>query len=448
MKTLKRTTHIPGPRSQALLARRTRVVSKVIFNETPLFIARGKGALVEDVDGNEYIDFVSGVGALNVGHGSPAVVQAVRDQAEQFIHVSFQIMMYEVFVALIEKLTEITPGNFPKKGMCANSGAEAVENAVKVARAYTQRPGIVTFDGGFHGRTLLAMTLTSKHNPIKAKFGPYAPAVHRVPFAYCYRCPFKLTYPSCNVACAQPLQEMLETSLPPEEVAAVIAEPVLGEGGFVVPPPEFWSVIKRTCEEHGILFIADEIQTGFARTGKLFACEHWGLEPDLIALSKSLAAGVPLSAVIGRAEILDAPNLGGLGGTYGGNPLGCVAALKVIEQIEQDNLCARSFQIGKVIRERFLSMQERFPLIGDVRGIGAMQALELVRDRRTKKPAKAEADAMQKACYESGLIILTAGQYGNVIRCLCPLVITDEELALGLDILEGATAQVSQREAQ
>lgn len=395
------------------------------------------------MDGNEYIDFVGGVGALNVGHGSPEVVRAVRDQAERFIHVSFQVMMYEAFVALIEKLTEITPGSFPKKGMCANSGAEAVENAVKVARAYTRRPGIISFDGGFHGRTLLTMSLTSKHNPFKAKFGPYAPAVHRIPFAYCYRCPFKLTYPACSMACAQPLKEMMKTSLPPEEVGAVIAEPVLGEGGFVVPPREFWPIIKETCEQHGILFIADEIQTGFGRTGKLFACEHWGLEPDLIVLSKSLAAGVPLSAVIGRAEILDAPNLGGLGGTYGGNPLGCVAALKVIEQIEQDNICARSVQIGKVIRERFLTMQERFPLIGDVRGVGAMQALELVRDQQTKEPAKPETDAVLKACYESGLIILSAGQYGNVIRCLCPLVISDDELTLGLNILEGAIAKVA-----
>lgn len=444
MKILRRVSDVPGPRSRALLARRTQVVSSAIFNETPLFIARGKGALVEDVDGNEYIDFVGGVGALNVGHGSPGVVQAVRDQAERFIHVSFQIMMYEAFVALIEKLIEITPGSFPKKGMCANSGAEAVENAVKVARAYTRRPGIVAFDGGFHGRTLLAMTLTSKHKPFRAKFGPYAPAVHRVPFAYCYRCPFKLTYPTCNIACAQPLKDMLQTSLPPEEVAAVLAEPILGEGGFVVPPPEFWPIVKRTCEEHGILFIADEIQTGFARTGKLFACEHWALEADLLALSKSLAAGVPLSVVIGRAEALDAPELGGLGGTYGGNPLGCVAALKVIEQIEREDLCGRSLRIGKIIRERFIAMQEKFPLIGDVRGLGAMQALELVRDRGTKEPAKAEADAVLKACYESGLIILSAGQYGNVIRCLCPLVISDEELAIGLDILEAAIAKVAE----
>jgi 4-aminobutyrate aminotransferase / (S)-3-amino-2-methylpropionate transaminase / 5-aminovalerate transaminase len=443
VRELRRVTEIPGPQSRSLLARRQRVVSKAICNETPLFIAKGRGAVVEDVDGNEYVDFAGGVGALNVGHASPDLVEAVKKQSEKFMHVSFQIMMYESFVALLERLAELTPGQFPKKGMFANSGAEAIENSVKLARAYTRRPGVVTFFGGFHGRTLLAMTLTTKHHPFKAHYGPYAPAAYRVPFAYCYRCPLNLRYPSCEVACADSLQEMLETSLSGDEVAAVVAEPVLGEGGFVVPPPEFWPIIKRTCERYGILFIADEIQTGFCRTGKMFASEHWELEPDLMVLSKSLAAGVPLSAVVGRAEVLDAPDLGGLGGTFGGSPLGCTAALKVIEKIERDRLVERAQAVGNQIRTRFLEMKERFSLIGDVRALGAMVAMELVRDPETKEPATKETDAVLKICYENGLIILSAGLKGNVIRCLAPLVIADDELALGLDILERAIAQVT-----
>ena len=393
---------------------------KAICNESPLFIAKGRGAIVKDVDGNEYVDFVGGVGALNVGHASPEIIDAIDNSAEKFVHVSFQIMMYESFVALLERLAELTPGQFPKKGMFANSGAEAVENSVKIARAHTHRPGIVTFFGGFHGRTLLAMTLTTKHHPFKAHFGPFAPATYRVPFAYCYRCPLNLRYPSCEVACANSLQEMLETSLSGDEVAAVVAEPVLGEGGFVVPPSEFWPIIKRTCEGHGILFIADEIQTGFGRTGKMFASEHWKLEPDLMVLSKSLAAGIPLSAVVGHAEVMDAPEIGGLGGTFGGSPLGCAAALKVIEQIERDRLLDRSQAIGNRIRARFLEMKERFSLIGDVRGLGAMVAMELVRDPETKEPATRETDAVLKICYENGLIILSAGLRGSVISLLHP----------------------------
>ncbi len=443
MRELRRVTDIPGPQSRALLARRQRAVSNAIFNETPLFVAKGRGAVVEDVDGNEYVDFIGGVGALNVGHASAEIVDAIRGQAENFVHISFQIMMYESFVALLERLADLTPGEFRKKGMLANSGAEGIENAVKVARAYTRRPGVVTFIGGFHGRTLLAMTLTTKHHPFKAHYGPYVPAVHRVPFAHCYRCPLKLQYPSCEIACADSLKEMLDTSLSGDEVAAVVAEPVLGEGGFVVPPPEFWPIIKRTCEAYGILFIADEIQTGFGRTGKMFASEHWNLEPDIMVLSKSLAAGVPLSAVVGRAEVLDAPEVGGLGGTFGGNPLGCAAALKVIERIEHDNLVERAQLIGHRICERFLAMKERFSMIGDVRGLGAMIAMELVRDSETKEPATTETDAILKACYENGLLILSAGLQGNVIRCLAPLVIADDELTLGLDILERAVGQVS-----
>jgi len=443
VRELRRVTDIPGPQSRALLARRQQAVSKAIFNETPLFIAKGRGAVVEDVDGNEYVDFVGGVGALNVGHASAEIIDAIREQSDKFVHVSFQIMMYESFVALLERLADLTPGQFPKKGMFANSGAEAIENSVKVARAHTRRPGVITFFGGFHGRTLLAMTLTTKHHPFKAHYGPYAPGTYRMPFAYCYRCPLKLRYPSCEVACADSLQEMLETSLSGDEVAAVVAEPVLGEGGFVVPPSEFWPIIKKTCERYGILFIADEIQTGFGRTGKMFASEHWQLEPDVMVLSKSLAAGVPLSAVVGRAEVLDAPEVGGLGGTFGGSPLGCAVALKVIEQIERDKLLDRSQTIGNRIRARFLEMKERFPLIGDVRGLGAMIAMELVRDPDTKEPATTETDAVLKACYENGLLLLSAGLQGNVIRCLTPLVISDDELGLGLDILERAIAQVS-----
>ncbi len=291
----------------------------------------------------------------------------------------------------------------------------------------------------------MAMSLTPKHRPFKSGYGPYAPAVYRIPFAYCYRCPLHLTYGSCDIACAEALPNMLRTSLSPDEVAAVVAEPVLGEGGFIVPPKEFWPVVKKTCEEQGILFLADEIQTGFGRTGKLFASEHWSLEPDLMVLSKSLGAGIPISAVVGRAEVLDAPEVGGLGGPFGGSPLGCAAGLKHNQQIERDGLAERANLIGSRIRARFLAMQERFPLIGDVRGIGAMMAIELVRDCHTKEPATAETDAILKACYENGLLILSAGLQGNVIRCLSPLVITEEELDLGLDILERAIEKVSGR---
>ncbi|NTU49113.1 MAG: 4-aminobutyrate--2-oxoglutarate transaminase [Syntrophobacteraceae bacterium] len=421
---------------------RAQVVPKGPFNVTPSFTQRAKGALIVDEAGREYIDFAGGIGVVNVGHCHPKVVEAIQDQAEKYLHTCFHIVMYEPYVALAEKLCTLTPGDFPKMAMFANSGAEAVENAVKVARHYTKRPAVIAFENGFHGRTLLAMTLTSKVKPYKLGFGPFAPEVYRMPFAYCYRCPFGLEYPRCDVACADYLKDFFITNVAAESTAAVIVEPITGEGGFITPPPEYFPKLAQICKDNGIVFIADEIQSGMGRTGKMFAIEHWGVEPDLVTCAKSLAAGMPLSAVIGRKEMMDEPQVGGLGGTYGGNPVCCRAALAVLEVFEEERLLEKAELLGKKLRARFEAWQKQYPIIGEVRGIGPMQGLELVRDPVTKEPAADEAKALVRACYENGLLLLSCGNFSNVIRTLMPLVITDEQLERGLTIMEEALSKL------
>jgi len=426
-----------------LKARREKFVPRGPFHVTPIFSEKAEGAVVTDVEGKSYIDFAGGIGVLNVGHCHPKVVEAVKDQAEKYMHTCFHVVMYESYVELAERLAGLAPGPFSKMALFANSGAEGVENAVKIARYYTKRPGIIAFDNAFHGRTLLAMTLTSKVKPYKLGFGPFAPEIYRMPFAYCYRCPFGLTYPACDIHCADYLHEFFVNHTAAENTAAVIAEPVQGEGGFITPPPGYFEKLCRICREHGILFISDEIQSGMARTGKMFAIEHWDVEPDLVIAAKSLAAGMPLSAVIGRTEVMDAAHVGGLGGTYGGNPVCCRAAMAVLDVIEEEGLVERSRALGIKVRERFLSWQDRYEIIGDVRGLGPMLGMELVKDRKTKEPAKDEAETLVKSCYEKGLITLSCGAYSNVIRTLMPLVITDEQLDKGLGILEEAFQEIS-----
>lgn len=422
--------------SELLADLRASFVPQGPFNVTPYFADTAKGALVYDVEGRELIDFAGGIGVMNVGHSHPKVVAAIKDQAERFTHTCFHIVMYEPYVKLAERLCGLTPGEFPKMAVFANSGAEAVENSVKVARHYTKRPALICFDNAFHGRTYMAMTLTSKVKPYKLGFGPFMSDVYRMPCAYCYRCPFGLAYPACDVACADYLKDFFISHVAGENTAALIVEPVMGEGGFITPPPEYFPKLAKICREQGIVFVADEIQSGIGRTGRMFAMEHWGIEPDLVLTAKSLAAGMPLSAVIGRAEIMNAPQVGGLGGTYGGNPVCCRAALAVLEIFEEERLLDRARILGEKLRERFEAMQKRLEIIGDVRGLGPMLALELVKDRENKEPAADAAKALVKFCYEKGLVVLSCGNFSNVIRTLMPLVITDEQLDRGLAILE------------
>jgi 4-aminobutyrate aminotransferase/(S)-3-amino-2-methylpropionate transaminase len=405
------------------------------FNVTPVFVKRAKGAIIEDIEGKEYIDFAGGIGVENVGHCAEQVVSAIKKQAERFIHTCFHVAMYKPYVELAKKLNEITPGDFSKKTFFVNSGAEAVENGVKIARYATKRSAIIAFQNAFHGRTYMAMTLTSQIKPYKWGFGPFCPEVYRMPFAYCYRCPFGLKYPICEIHCADYLEDFFIGTVAAESVAAIIVEPVQGEGGFIAPPQGYFKRIKSICEKHGILLIIDEIQSGMGRTGKLFACEHFDVIPDIILTGKSIAAGLPLAGVTGRSEIMDAPHVGGLGGTFGGNPIACKAGLQVLNLL-QGEMLGKAARLGEKVRNRFLNLQEQYEIIGDVRGLGPMMGMELVKDRESKKPAADEVKELVKRCYERGLIILSCGVYHNVIRTLIPLVITDDQLERGFSILE------------
>ena len=412
---------------------------------TSCYVASGKGSLLYDVEGREYIDFSGGIAVMNVGHSHPKVVAAIKDQAEKLTHTCFMVLPYEPGVKLAEKLCATTPGDFPKTAFFVNSGAEAVENAVKIARYHTKKSGIIAFENAFHGRTLLTMTLTSKVKPYKFGFGPYAPEIYRMPFGYCYRCPFNLDYPACDVACADYLKEFFTTHVAAENTAAVIAEPVQGEGGFITPPPEYFSKLAKICKDNDILFIADEIQSGMGRTAKMFAIEHWDVEPDLITVAKSLAAGMPLAAVVGKQSVMGSVHPWGLGGTYGGNPVCCRAALAVMEIFEEENLLLKAEALGKKLRERLDAWKEQFDLIGDVRGLGPMLALELVKDRETKEPAADEAKALVQVCLAKGLVILACGTFGNVIRFLMPLNIGAKELTKGLAIVEEGLTEISKK---
>ena len=441
MGTIQIRTAIPGPKSKALMERRNAAVARGPYHSTPVFVAKAEGAVLEDVDGNRFIDFAGGIGCLNMGQRAPRVIKALREQLEQFLHVCFSVTPYESYIAVAEKLNALAPGNSPKKSVLVNSGAEAVENAIKIARAYTKRPAVICFEDAFHGRTLMAMTLTSKPHPYKAGFEPLATDVYRIPYAYSYRSPAGTAVDEF----VHHLEDAFKRHVAAENVAAVIAEPVLGEGGFVIPPRDYFAALHRICKKHGILFIADEVQSGIARTGKWFASEHFGIEPDLLVSAKSLGGGLPLAAVTGRAEVMDAPGVGGLGGTFGGNPLSCVAALAAIETIEKEGLLTRSSEIGKRFEERARAWQKKWELIGEVRGLGGMCAIELVRDARTKEPADTETKELSKYCYEHGLINITAGTYGNVMRILVPLVVTDAQFDEGMDVLEAGLASVAEK---
>jgi 4-aminobutyrate aminotransferase/(S)-3-amino-2-methylpropionate transaminase len=447
MATIQLRTAVPGPKSKALADRRLRAVPRGLAHATPVYVAKAEDAVLEDVDGNRYIDFAGGIGCNNVGHRRPSVLSAIREQLDRFLHTCVQVTPYESYVRLAERMNELTPGKFPKKTLFVNSGAEAIENAVKIARAHTGRSGIIAFEDAFHGRTMMTLALTSKTHPYKAGFAPFPGDVYRIPYAYCYRCSYSLTYPSCDLFCARHLEDTFKRVVASEDVAAVIAEPVLGEGGFVAPPPEYFRVLMDICHKHGVLFIADEVQTGFGRTGALFASEHYGIEPDIFVTAKSLGGGLPLAAITGRAEIMDAPQPGGLGGTFGGNPLSCVAALAVLDafESENENLSARANELGNRFRRRALDWQRRWSMIGDVRGLGAMQAMELVQSAETRRPAPDETKQIVQYCYEHGLLILSAGSYSNVIRALMPLVITDAQMDEALAVLESALQTVYER---
>jgi 4-aminobutyrate aminotransferase / (S)-3-amino-2-methylpropionate transaminase / 5-aminovalerate transaminase len=429
-KTIDIRTDIPGPRSLEIVERKQRVIAEPLSLTFPIVIERGEGARLTDVDGNTFIDFTGGVGCLNVGHSHPRVVEAAQEQLERFSHTDFTIVPYEVYVRLAERLSELVP--IPgAKAAFFNAGTEAIENAIKFARAYTGRPAVIAFEGGFHGRTLLSLSLTSKTHPYKAGLGPFAPEVYRLPFPNSYR------GPSSDEALAA-LERALITHVAAETVAAIVIEPVQGEGGFIVAPHEFMSGVRRICNQHGIVMVVDEVQTGFGRTGKLFAIEHYGVEPDLITVAKSIAMGIPLSGVLGKPEIMDAPGDSAVGGTYVGNPVAQAAALAVLDVIGEEDLCARASVIGDQLRERMERWQQRFPQIGDVRGLGAMLAIELVEDPESKAPAAELATDVTAEAAKRGLLLLKSGIYSNCIRVLAPLTLSDAELDEALGVWEEA----------
>lgn len=433
-------TPIPGPKAQELAARRAQSVPRGIYASTPVYVSRAEGAIIEDVDGNSLIDLAGGIGVINVGHRSPTVVDAIHRQADRYLHTCFQVVAYESYIKLAEKLNQITPGNYSKRTFFVNSGAEAVENAVKIARFYTKRPAIICFEDAFHGRTALGMALTSKTHPYKAGFEPFPSEIYRIPYAYCYRCSYGLKYPSCEVACADALEAVFKRTVAAESVAAIIVEPVLGEGGFVTPPSDFLPKLHGICKQHGILLIADEVQTGFGRTGAMFASERYGIEPDILIAAKSLGGGLPLGSITGRAEIMDAPGPGAIGGTFGGNPIACEAAIATIDTMSRLDLPARANALGERFRQRALKWQSQWPQIGEVRGLGGMQAIELVRSPESRLPNDAAAKHIIQYCYERGVLTLNAGSYGNVIRILMPLVITEAQFDEALSVMESALA--------
>lgn len=437
-------TNIPGPKSLEILERRNQFVPKGISNNSHAFVNRADGALVEDVDGNTFIDFAGAIGTINVGHSHPHVTKALQEQISQFIHTGFNVMMYESYINLAERLCTLAPGDFAKKAAFFNSGAEAVENAVKMARKYTKRQGIISFTRGFHGRTLMTMTMTSKVKPYKLGFGPFAPEVYKAPYPYVYRRPDGMTEQQYTDMIIEQFEQFLLAEVAPETVAAVVMEPVQGEGGFIVPDIRFVQRVREICTQYGILFVADEIQTGFSRTGKYFAIDHFNVVPDLITISKSMGAGVPISGVIGKAEIMDAADVGEIGGTYAGSPLGCRAALAVLDIIEIENLNDRARLLGKRVIEKMEELSYRFDFIGDVRGLGAMCAMEVVTDKITKTPDKQAVSQIVKEAERRGLLLLSAGLYGNVIRILMPITITDNQLEEGLQILDEAVEAVYQ----
>jgi len=414
--------------NEALQKLRSQVIPTGHSSQAACYVESAKGAIIRDVEGKEYIDFTGGIAVMNIGHSHPKVVAAIKAQADKFTHTCFMVNPYDSPVRLAKRLCSLTPGNFAKKALFVNSGAEAVENAVKIARYYTKRPAIVVFENAYHGRTLLTMTMTSKVKPYKWGFGPFAPEVYRMPFG--------------DVVGPEKLKDFFIKHVNPEAVAAVVAEPVQGEGGFIAAPPGYFQELVQICRDNGILFVSDEIQTGMGRTGKMFAIEHWGVEPDLITVAKSLAAGMPIAAVVGRQEIMDSVHPGGLGGTYSANPIACEVALAVLDVFEEENMLEKSVALGKKLHARFEKWQKKYSIIGEIRGLGAMLGLELIKGP-DRTPAAEEAKQIAGYCFQNGLSILVCGSYGNVIRVLAPFVITDEQLQKGLSIMEDGLAAVS-----
>ncbi|MED0991467.1 4-aminobutyrate--2-oxoglutarate transaminase [Bacillus nitratireducens] len=440
---LKEKKDITTTKSSILHERRKNAVPEGPYNITELYVQSAKGAIITDVDGNELIDFAGGIGMQNVGHCHPKVVKAIQDQVESSIHSCFHVAPYESYITLAERLNELTPGDFKKKTMFANSGAEAVENAVKIARKATGRSAVVSFERAYHGRTLLTMSLTSKVKPYKHGFGPFASEVYKLPYPYYYRADEGVTQEEVDTQILAYFERFMLEEVASDNIAAIILEPLQGEGGFIVPTTTFMQGVRNICDKYGIIMIADEIQTGFARTGSLFAMDHFGVVPDLMTFSKSIAAGMPLSAITGRADLMDAPGPGQLGGTFSGSPAACAAALAVLDVIEEENLVKRAVEIGERMMEVFNSWKEKYELVGDVRGLGAMTAIELVKNKETKEPAAEEVKAIMKETHSKGVITISAGIYSNVLRFLPPLVITDEQLEEGLTILEAAIAKLS-----
>ena len=430
-------TEIPGPKSQALMERRRAAVSSGVGIATPMFAKEAKGALLTDVDGNTFIDFGGGIGVMNVGHTDPRVVEAVKEQAERLTHTCFYVTEYEGYLELAEKLNALVPGDFEKRSFFVNSGAEAVENAVKIARYYTGRPAVIAFENSFHGRTMLAMTLTGKTDPYKKGFGPFVPEVYRVPSPYAYRCPAgKDCSGGCRGDCFAAIEKAFVSTVHQSSVAAIIVEPVIGEGGFLSFPDFYLRQLRELCDEHGIVLIVDEVQTGFGRTGRMFGIEHSGVAPDIMTTAKSMGGGLPIAGVTGRAEIMDSVHVGGLGTTYGGNPISCAAALAVLESYEEQDILGKANALGEKVMPAMREIQERHPdFVGDVRGRGPMAAMEFVTDAESKTPDKERNGKVVQAALQEGLLLLTAGQYGNCIRTLMPLSITDDELEEGLAIL-------------
>ena len=425
----------PGPKSKELFDRKSKVVADAVTSLADFMVAESNGAIITDVDGNDYIDFTGGWGCLVVGHSHPTVVKAIQDQASQFVHTDFSVVMYETYIKLAERITKYAPGPRPKKTVYFNSGADAVENAVKIARYHTKRRAIICFEKGFHGRTLLTMTMTHKASPYKAHFGPFASDVYRVPFPNPYHAPMSFA----------DWERYVINTVAPDEIAGIVYEPVQGEGGFIVPTDEFIPNLRKFCDKHGIVMIADEVQTSMARTGKMFASEHFDAEPDLICSAKSFASGMPLSAVIGVTDVIDSVGDSGIGGTYVGNPICCAAANAVLDVIEDEGLIERANVLGKILKDRFDGFVEKYDIVGDSRGLGAMRAIELVKNRETKEPAGEATAQIIKDALANGLVLAKAGLYGNVIRMLIPLIMTEEQLNQGLDILEKLVSEASQQ---
>ncbi len=444
MTAIRRVTEIPGPNSRALLERRARAVPRGLGRSTDVVIDRAEGALVHDVDGNTLIDLAGGIGMLATGHCPPAVVGALHAQADRLLHACALVATYEPYVALCELLNEVTPGDFEKKTLLANSGAEAVENAVKVARAFTGRPGVLCFEGGYHGRTLLTLSLTSKYGLFKKGFGPFAPEIYRIAAPEPYRRPAGLTEEAYVDACCASLERAMIAQIDPSALAAIIIEPVQGEAGFIPMPVRFLRAIRELCTRHGIVMIADEVQTGFGRTGTLFAIEQAAVVPDVITMAKALGAGLPISATTGRADIMDGAHVGGVGGTYGGSPLACVAAIEAVRMIRAPEFLAHARRIGELMRGELEALQGQARLIGDVRGLGPMLLVELVRDREARTPAPEHALAAIRRAVGHGVVLIRAGLYSNCIRFMPPLNIGVDHLREALAVVREAILHVEE----